>query len=46
MDQDTIIGVATSAAREPIPAGSNASRASQCEVVRVEENVAVNCWKD
>ena len=40
------MGEATSVAREPIPAGSNASRASQCEVVRVDENVAVNCWKD
>ena len=40
------MGEATSVAREPIPAGSNASRASQCEVVRVDENVAVNCWND
>ena len=38
--------MATSSAREPIPVGSNASRASQCEVVRVDENVAINCWKD
>jgi len=46
MAQDTNNGVATSDAKEPIPDGKSASNASQCEGVRVDEKVAVNCWKE
>ena len=28
------------------PSGNRTSRASHCEVVRGEENVATNCWKE
>jgi hypothetical protein len=44
--QDTITGATTSVAMEPIPEGSNASRASQWDRIRVEENVSLNCWNE
>ena len=43
---DTITGATTSVVTEPIPLGKRASRASQWETVRVEENVSVNCLYD
>jgi len=40
------MGATASTAREPIPLGRRASRASQLDTVRVEENVSVNRWKE
>jgi len=41
--QDTSTGATSCVAKEPIPAGNKASRASHCETVSVEVKVSVNC---